>query len=91
MRHEDCQWMIRLLKRNCPGAEWVKLLKVGDTRVTCRVRWDHISESDREVHDREAFLAGLHSDVWEARLARVDQYGEIYEVIFAIPKQMSFL
>jgi len=91
MRHQDHQWMLRLVRQNCPAALFVKLHKVGKKRVTVRVRFSDRSESDQQVHDREAYFACLHPDVWEARLARSDADGEIYEVVFAIPAQLSFL
>ena len=91
MPHPDYKWQERLLIKNCPGAVWIKFHKAGSERVTWRVRFADCSENDIEIQDKEAFLAGLHPDVWQARLARTDTDGEIYEVVFAVPKQLSFV
>ena len=91
MSREDYLWQGRLLKDNCPGAVWIKFHKAGAERVTWRVRFADCSESDSAIQDKEAFLAGLHSSVWQARLVRIDSDGEIYEVQFAVPKQLSFV
>jgi len=86
----DVQWMKELIERSTPGARWVKVLKIGETRTTIAVRTPTRSDTSAQVHDREAFLAGLHPDIWEARLMRADADGETYHVVFTTPKQMSF-
>jgi hypothetical protein len=91
MKHPDYEWQERLLKDNCPGAVWIKFHKAGAERVTWRVRFADCSGTDLAIQDKEAFLAGLHTSVWQARLARVDTDGEIYEIVFAVPKQLSFV
>lgn len=87
---EDVQWMVRLIERSVPGAKWVKIHSIGEVRTTVAVRTGSRSESDVAVQDREAFLAGLHPDIWEARLMRADRDGETYHVTFSTPRQMSF-
>ncbi len=87
---QDVQWMKELLERSVPGAKWVKIHSIGETRTTIAVRTGSRSASDGDVQDREAFLAGLHRDIWEARLMRADADGETYHVTFTTPRQMSF-
>lgn len=86
----DVQWMVELIQRSTPGNKWVRVLKIGETRTTIALRTPTRSESEAQVHDREAFLAGLHRDIWEARLMRADQDGETYHITFTTPRQMSF-
>jgi len=90
MKYPDCQWAVELVERHVAGAKWVKLSKVGSTRFAVTVRTEHRSDSDQEVHDREAFLSSLHTDIWQARLSRVDSDGESYEIIFSRPRQLDF-
>lgn len=87
---QDVQWMKELIERNSPGAKWVKILKIGETRTTVALRAASRCETDAQVKDREAFLAGLHPDIWEARLMRADADGETYHIVFSTPRQMSF-
>jgi len=90
MSNQDHKWAVDLVERNAPGAKWVKLLKVGDTRFTVALRSKKRSDTDKEVHDKEAFLAGLHPDIWEVRLMRTDSDGETYHITFRKPRQLSF-
>lgn len=90
MKHPDCQWAVKLVGRHVTGAKWIQLSKVGSTQFTVTVRTGARCESDQEVHDREAFLAALHPDIWQARLSRVDSDGESYEIIFSRPRQLDF-
>jgi hypothetical protein len=90
MRHTDYAWMIDLVGRNNRGAKWVRLHKAGAERVTIRLRYADASDSDQQVTDREAYLSQMHDDIWTARLVRIDTDGEIYEVVFKVPRQMSF-
>jgi len=86
----DHMWAVDLVARSVPGARWVKLLKVGEKTFTVAVRSSARCETDAEVRDKEAFLAGLHPDIWEVRLMRADRDGETYYVVFSKPVQMSF-
>ncbi len=90
MKNPDCQWAVELIERHTTGAKWVKLTHIGSVRFTVTIRSEHRCETDKEVHDREAFLASLHPDIWQARLSRVDRDGESYEVIFTRLKQLDF-
>ena len=90
MKNPDCQWAVDLIMRHTSGAKWVRLTHVGSQRFTVTIRSDTRCESDRAVHEREAFLASLHPDIWQARLSRVDRDGESYEVIFTRLKQLDF-
>jgi len=90
MSAQGHMWAVNLIARNAPGAKWVKLLKIGDTTFTVALRSGTRCQSDEEVHDKEAFLAGLHPDVWQARLMRADSDGETYHITFTRPRQMSF-
>jgi hypothetical protein len=90
MKNPDCQWAVELIQRHTTGAKWVRLTHVGSERFTVTVRSPNRSESDQAVRDREAFLAALHPDIWQARLSRVDSDGESYEVIFTRLKQLDF-
>lgn len=90
MSNQDHKWAVELVERMAPGAKWVKLLKVGETRFTVALRSGKRCETDKEVHDKEAYLAGLHPDIWEARLMRADGDGETYHITFTKPRQLSF-
>lgn len=90
MAHSDYGWMVDLVARNVPTAKWVRLARAGTDRVTIAVRIPERRESDAGVRDIEAFLAGLHHSIWQARLARANRDGETYEVIFSVPRQLTF-
>lgn len=90
MDTQDQQWAVRLIQRHVTGAKWVKVLKVGDVTFTVAVRTSGRCTTDAQVEEREAFLASLHPDVWEARLMRADADGETYHVTFSKLRQMSF-
>lgn len=89
-QRDSTAWMVRLVEKSCPGAAWVKLHSVGETRAVIRVRAKSRCESDAQVREKEAFLAGIHPDVWQARLVAADSERETYEVTFIIPRQLSF-
>lgn len=91
MNTQDQQWAVRLLERHTTGARWIKVLKVGEIRFTVGIRVADKCRTDKEVRDREAFLASLHPDIWEARLMRSDRDGETYHVQFTKPRQLNFL
>lgn len=90
MSNQDHMWAVGLIERHTPGAKWVKLLKVGEKTFTVALRTGTRCETDEQVHDREAFLAGLHPDIWQARIKRADRDGETYHIVFSKPVQMSF-
>jgi hypothetical protein len=86
----DYQWMVDLIARHTTGAKWIRILKMGETLVTVGVRAPERCEDSKQVADREAFLASLHPDIWQARLMRADADGETYHIQFSVPRQLSF-
>jgi len=86
----DSAWAVRAVEAACPGAKWVKLHSVGDTRLTVKVRFLDRSESDKQVQDREVFLAGIHPAIWQVRLSSRRGNGESYDIVFSHPRQTSF-
>jgi hypothetical protein len=86
----DYQWMVDLIARHTTGAKWIKILKMGEVIVTVGLRTSERCEDGKQVADREAFLASLHPDIWQARLMRADADGETYHIQFSVPRQLSF-